>query len=235
MSKRQIPLGPENIFIKVKNSDEKKSIIEGLAKDKKEILIKSSESGGDVFAVKCISLVRDQLTCSLPKEAQNLKNLSKVTLQFTAGHEKYLASASASLNGDIISIDLNTDIFQLQRREDFRLKLPLSYKANFETEKINNEPKSLSFKIIDISAGGCRVETSRQQIEMHTKDLLVGSIVLSKRPKISINAEIKHLASHPEDNQRIMAGLQFINVSSTAKDKLVGVVMDIYRELFSKI
>ena len=225
----------EAIFIKVRNADEKQQILEDIVKHHRGTVIKSNLAGGEILPVEPISLLRNQLTCRLPKSDPSFNGLTEAILQFSVGTEKYLALCSCHLTENTVVLNLDTDIFKIQRREDFRLKLPSSYQAFFHFRLINGKLLEIEFPLIDLSAGGCRIESNKNSTQFKKNDQVTGKIVLSKRQEIPIAATIVHVAKGSTGENSILLGLQFTNISSVAKDRLVGIVMDLYKELFSRI
>jgi hypothetical protein len=226
----------ESNFVKIGKAEQKDSILNGILEDKKEILVKSTHNSGMVYVVHPISLLRDQLTCQADHSFATSEKLNKIIIQFTVGADKYLATAQCSASGRLLKIDLSGDIFQLHRREDFRLRIPISYKAHFQLKNKNAQaPMHLSLNILDLSAGGCRIQAPTHPLNLKIGDVLEGEVHLSKRDPIVITATVKHIVSDPQDENQIMAGIQFKDLGAIAKNRLQALVLDVYRELFSRL
>ena len=233
----------ETIFIKIKSPEEKKSLIQDIVKEHKEIILKipTPTSEGLILTGTPISCVRDQLTCRLTNYTPEIQSqitskvIENVILQFSVGEEKYMSLCFASPNGDSMTLNLDTDVFKIQRREDFRLRLPSSYQSFFQVTAINQSPAQFKLSINDLSAGGCRIELGKENYPFKQGDHISGEIQLSKRNPIPVTAEIKHVFTPTSKDAKTLLGLQFENLSTIAKNRLVGIVMDTYKELFSKI
>jgi len=224
-----------SMFIKIKDSAEKKQVYQSLINGKNEIIVKTTNSGEEVFSCTAKHLIRNKLTCHLDHKLPNNVRPNELIIQFSSGLEKYFSQAPCEVNGDDLIIEIDSDLFQLHRREDFRLRLPPSFKGYFELEKLNSEETKEQLHLLDLSGGGCRFEAPTKNIEFNVGDELEGKVQLAKRDGIAVSAVVKHLAAHPANDLLVLVGVQFKNVSKISKNRLVGVVMDVYRELFLRM
>ena len=79
---------PEAIFVKVKDNEEKRSILEGIVLAGKPLMIKNAADGGEVLLADAIDFARKQLTCRLKSPVKGGKAFKEVILQFSVGTEK---------------------------------------------------------------------------------------------------------------------------------------------------
>jgi hypothetical protein len=226
----------ESIFVKINSAEKKRSILEGILEDKKELLVKSMQNSDNVYILQAVSLVRNQLSCRAEKPFPASEKLDSVIVQFSVGEDKFLCTAKSQIPApDSITIDLSGDIFQLHRREDFRMRLPVSYKAQFHLKKKNSKDVKAVLSILDLSAGGCRVRAPLHNLDLKMGDVLEGGMQLSRREQIPLSTTVKHLVPDPEDENLVMAGIQFKDVGAIAKNRLQALVLDVYKELFSRL
>ena len=66
-------------------------------------------------------------------------------------------------------------------------------------------------------------------------DVLEGGMQLSRREQIPLSTTVKHIVPDPEDENLVMAGIQFKDVGAIAKNRLQALVLDVYKELFSRL
>ncbi len=227
----------ETIFIKIKDFEEKRKLLDGILLERKDLLIKSASPGDDVFSVVPISLARNQLKCEFGTATTKKTNFNQVILQFGVGAEKYLTLCDCTFSEKTITLSLDSEIFRIQRREDFRLKLPTSYDAHFQVLFHNEKElkKPVKIPLIDLSAGGCRLSFKKNDFEIKKNDRLSGKIQLAGRKEILVDSTVKHIEENPTNDKILMLGAQFTKLSNASKTLLTGVVMDIYKRLFSRI
>lgn len=233
----------QDIFIKVKSTEEKNEVFDFLIYSRKEVLAKTTEKDSELFFLFPEKFEKGKLLCSMkdtviPTSLKNEKGL--LVIQFNSRTEKYLSQTTFSIEDNKIILDTKSDLFQLQRREDFRLKFPPNYKAVFVLKKINGKDINLPLPklkqtILDISGGGCRIENNLTNHEVKSKDILEGEILLPNREPLVVRCEARYVAPVPDRVQNQMIGLMFLDLTTITKNRIVALVMDIYRELFSRM
>jgi c-di-GMP-binding flagellar brake protein YcgR len=123
-------------------------------------------------------------------------------------------------------------LYHLQRREDYRIHIPSSYKALLEVNSINSQIRKLSIPIMDLSGGGCRIQVEPKVLSLKAQDQIKGHIFLPDRQPIQIVGTVRHIRIEKNSKGQPICGIQFIGMSDITKNKIIAVVMDLYRELF---
>lgn len=224
----------QDIFQKVKDLDDKKKVIEALTRLKSEVVIKDVKPGGAAFHVFALKLMGNDIVCKADTKTKSQipKNVpSLVIIKFIANDDQYVAQCKCRTEDDFILLDISADFFKLFRRDDFRVRLPLNYKAKLKVLNAGKNLKDPEFQILDISAGGCRIDL-KPGSDLKGGDQVECELLISKRDPIQVVCEVKHAIPVHDSTDKKYVGIQFIKMKTASKDKLVSLVLDIYRDVF---
>lgn len=220
-----------DVFTKISNPQEKSKIFEYLAANRAELQARLIDSNASLFTLKAFSLENQFLHCSIHgMRKPALETKGEVVLNFLAASEKYFIKANYSLALNNVIISTETDLYHLQRREDYRIKIPKGYKAQVELASINGKPSLERLTLDDLSAGGCRLSIKKGLVK--PGDLLEALLILPMKNPIPCTIEVKHVSANMQFKEFEFVGSQFSKMSEINKNKLSATVMDIYREFF---
>jgi c-di-GMP-binding flagellar brake protein YcgR len=222
-----------DIFTRISDSSEKARLFSDLAVTRSEILAKKLEPGADVFVLLAYEFSNQKLLCKLTGATQPMPQAGELVLTFFVGGEKYFQQAQYTLQADIVSITTAEHVFHLQRREDYRIKLPGLYKALLEMVSINGKTQKHSIPIMDLSGGGCRIQVDAKFLSLKVHDELRGHLFLPDRDPIPITGSIRHVRVENHGKGPLTCGIQFIGLTEPVKNRIIAVVMDLYRQLFA--
>lgn len=226
-----------NIFVKIKNNEDIEKIIQSLSAQKYQISAKLPTSSEHIISLEAQSLVRNELGCkikSIPPELV-LPEIGSLVIQVQMGEDIILAQPQYSIRGESIFLQVSCDFFQLQRREDFRLRIPTSFHSQMTITSKNGNPLSYSGNLVDISSGGCRIESHRRNFPVMMNDKVAGEISFLNRPSLEVSGVVRHIAPLPDNPETDLVGIQFQDLSAQSKNRIFALMMDIHRELFSKL
>ena len=224
----------ENIFVKIRN-DEKTSIFTELA-DRRTILnAKYLDPNGVLFLIEAENFSNNQLRCHFKEHPKPYPQNQPLIVQFATSWEKYLFQDDTKFQGDTLYLDAQADLFRLQRREDFRLKLPSSFNALFTITVLNGDAGKMDVTILDISAGGLRISAQRHLTHFTKGDHFEGKLQLKGRPPIMLKLEAMHVITDPMNEKLTQVGCRFRDISPIEKNKFTALVMDLYREIYSRM
>ena len=208
-----------DIFQKISNLDDQKKIINRLLIDKVAVWIKAP--GTDQSVSTQSQLFREEKLSVRTPDPSWANKKGELIIEFTVDHDKYFAKAPFEEKGGVISFHIIGNLFKLQRRDDFRLRLPEGYPSFLLINK-------LKCPLLDISAGGCRVQVDpKLQVQQGMK--VKGEIHFKHQPAIEMEADIIRV----EKNKII--GLRFTKLQDFSRDGMHGLIMKIYRELFAGV
>lgn len=227
----------QNIFVKIKKKEDLDKLIQSLNKEKYEISAKLPSSSEDVLILVPESMMRNELSCKIKLKPKGLQipESGSVVIQVQMGDEKFLAQPFYSLKSENLYLQLDCDFFQLQRREDFRLRIPNSFKSEIKIASKNDQSTQFQGSLLDISSGGCRYENHRRSFSLAMNDIIKGQLSLAGRPSVDFTGVIRHIAPLPDNPEIDLIGVQFQDLSAQSKNRIFALIMDIHRELFSKL
>ena len=158
-----------------------------------------------------------------------------VIASFNLGGDKYFFQAVAELEGSEIVFATVFELFHLQRRQNYRVKIPDSYKSHFDVTTINGQKAKLTGILYDISSGGCRAGFKQDSSLIKIDDVLTASVCIGRREPIEVVAHVRHAKPDTQNKEIQVFGLEFKPLSPALENRMFGITMDLHRELFSKM
>jgi hypothetical protein len=222
-----------DIFNRINDQSEKTRLFTDLALSRGELVAKMPDPSADVLVLLAHQFVNQKLLCKLAGASHPLTGSGQLIVTFFVGGEKYFQQTDFQVNGDLISISIQEPIFHLQRREDYRIKLPTTYKALFEIVSINGKTQKHSIPLMDLSGGGCRIEVDANFYTMKVSDELKGHLFLPDRSPIPVNGSIRHARMANHGKGPLTCGIQFVGLTEQVRNRIIAVVLDLYRQLFA--
>lgn len=166
----------------------------------------------------------------------NLNSQEPTVFNFTLGTDKYFFKSHFKLDKKLILIDVQTDFYKLQRRQNYRVKIPNNYKAHLEISKINStEIAKIPAKMIDISAGGLRAYLSDKKFPLIDDDTISFTLIFQSRPEIFVSGIVMNIKPEPSMGPIISFGVSFADLTPELETKLFNLTTELYRELFSRL
>jgi hypothetical protein len=212
----------------IDNKTEKNRLISEIFNTKAKLIANSTESDLKSYTLLPVKETNHELLClSIPKE--HTSNTGAINIQFQIGSDIYITQSKYTIEGNNLLLHFDKDFYKIQRREDFRIKIPSSYNATVSIISINSSAINQVIKLIDLSAGGCAIDLPVSKLKINSDDKIELEIILGNRKAITVEAEIRRL-----DKDKKSAGLLFINLSDAEKIHIMSVLIDLHQELFSK-
>jgi hypothetical protein len=222
-----------DIFTKISDVSEKNRLFRDLAAARGEVHAKRPEPSADVLVLMAHDFSDQTLTCRVTSGAHAQQSDGDLVITFFIGGEKYFFMGHYRVVGENLLLKTSEPLFHLQRRNDYRIKIPSSYKALFEVVAINGSTKKLSIPITDLSGGGCRLVINTQVTKLNVGDELRGHLFLPDRSPIQLTGSVRHTKEEVHAKNSVAYGIQFVGLSEMVKNRIVAVVMDLYRQLFT--
>ncbi len=222
------------IFKKVHLSD-KKRIFKQIAAECTLLFLKVEKQD-----VKRIIVKRNLDDRTLECECQNGEVLDLQipevgVINLTYLEDRYFFSGVVRTVQKQIYIDIQGDLFYLQRRKSARMEIPDSYLAKGKVLDFYGKTVQLDFKVIDFSSGGCKVSLNSMLPLIRTKESFKMLITLGNRSSFEAEVEVRHtkeifkLTDLPQ-----VLGVQFINSDPFFEGKMLNLYMDVQREIYLK-
>ena len=166
-----------------------------------------------------------------PMPARRLTAGEVVDISFGLADGLYvLKSAVEAVNGEVLVVPLGPELFRLQRRNNFRAYIPMSFEIKFTITELKSDEsaKGSSIKLVDISAGGMKVIWPSHGFAMPTVgDKIAGRLVLpNKAGEIELRGRLVSTIALP---QALHVGVEFESVNLRTEQSLLFICMQIQR------
>lgn len=223
-----------DIFSKV-TAEERTRLFRDLATARGEVTCKGDRDEIYRLTVERAT-AKSELQCSVPFGLNSPKNETELLGNFFLGGERYFFKTPVKVDGDVVVLRMDRDLFHLQRRQNYRIKIPENYQATLLISKLNGGTVKLSGQISDLSSGGCRVTLTAADPLLKTDDVLNTHVVIGKRESLEIEGIVRHhKVEKGASTTKQVFGVEFKALSSLLEGKLFAITMDLHREFFSRL
>lgn len=221
-----------NEFFKKLSNSEKERILLEITEHRTRLTCRLDDSD-DFFHVEITNFTGKELSAQFSnKEDMQDFQKGKLFINFKSGTSRYFFTGNAQRFDDHISIDTGDFVFLLQRRKNARVQLPQSYPGELNISEVNGGKVFVTARLHDISAGGCRfVIRSGQGFQLNENDEVKAFVRLGTRNPFEMTMALKHVElSHGV----YTVGAQFSGINNSIENRLLGMMIDLQRELFVK-
>ncbi|MGZ3742604.1 MAG: PilZ domain-containing protein [Pseudobdellovibrionaceae bacterium] len=220
-----------DIFSKL-SAEEGLRLFKDLANIRGEIICKGD--GKDVFRLTLERAPgKQELHCSVPFGLPRPQKESDILGNFFIGGERYFFKTSLRNEGNTVILQM-AEVFHLQRRQNYRIKIPDNYQANLLVSRHNNAKVKLKGQLRDLSCGGCRAVFSGEDPLFEKGDVIAGELLIKNREPLEIEGILRyHKLEKNIAKSRQIFGVEF-KLSPLFEGKLYAITMDLHREFFSK-
>lgn len=154
-----------------------------------------------------------------------------VVVNFSDEEERYFFTTTINFEGEIPFLKIDVDLFQLQRRLNMRFDIPDRYKAFVNIVEYNGKAISIEARILNISAGGCRIVIDDCVTFFKMEDKITIFLHLGQRRPLKFQVDIRFVLVK-ELTQTL--GLQFLYRDSILENKMLTMMTDLQLELYLK-
>lgn len=225
----------KDIFTRISQENDRRKLFGDLAHARGEILCKGKEE--TVFKVRAQLFFESLKYIECVSESGPLPApQSDVLCHFFLGSEKYYFQSELQIWQGKIRLKVADEVFHLQRRQNYRVRIPENYKANFNIVKVNGKSENIPGQVADISSGGCRVIYKMDAPLMKMDDTVLGNLLISKRAPIEIEGIVRHIKvdNSAMNGEAQIFGIEFNPLSPLIENKLFSLTMDLYKEIFRR-
>ncbi|MES3036852.1 MAG: PilZ domain-containing protein [Bdellovibrionota bacterium] len=188
-------------------------------------LIHKTKNFDELIPLEIITVAKSRVLA----KTKSLLHTKNGSFQFEFQGEIYLFDTTMEQTDESISLDLPFDIYQLQRREDFRLPIPDNGPVKILVKGANGSTQVYSAS--DICSGGAKIicpdstklilgETYQTELQIENED------------PIPVQSRVQHLKDITYGKNKIEAGLHFVNMSEKEQNSVYRMVILLYRRLY---
>ena len=220
---------PQDFFKRVPLS-ERKILFHKLEQQKLPLVVKGEFE--DLILLVAFRLDENSsLYCATELETSPLQEGQSVVVNFSLEEERYFFLTVVGFESKIPFLKIDVDLFQLQRRQNMRFDIPDEYKAFANIIEFVERTVFIESRILDISAGGCRVAIEKLDPLFKMEDKLMIVLHLGHRRPLTFQVDVRFARV---DGDRQILGLQYLGRDSIMENKLLSMMTDFQRELYLK-
>lgn len=222
---------PQSFFSKIKAAAEREKLFEDASHSKITVFCKGLSE--KIYPLKIIKKEGQTLRCAFIKES--LHESQKVIIMMNLGEDKFFFSADLIKGAkQSASLELNEDVYKLQRRSHFRINIPDNLQSHFETIAINGSQQVFKFDIVDVSGGGLRLRTQTRYMMLKKGDTLEGTIKFRNKTNITAALNVRYSRTSRSDKKEFTyIGVMFDPITPQLEHKMSAITMELYRELYT--
>jgi c-di-GMP-binding flagellar brake protein YcgR len=138
--------------------------------------------------------------------------------------KSYINSAKAEY-----IIDLPTEIFQLQRRNDFRISMPIGLPHTCVINFINGSQKNINVEMRDLSLGGCQLNAPAYETEIKTDDEIFIHLKIDRFEFAQLRLKARHCKIIKEQDSMLI-GASFVDLDGENLSELRALLMFLDRK-----
>ncbi len=222
-----------DIFTRINDGSEKHRLFSDLVKARGEILAKLAEPSSEIFVLLAHEESGKKVNCKITGNGHHTPPPNgNLILTFFVGGEKYFFQSDYQTSGDQMSISMESPLYHLQRREDYRIHIPTGIQAFFEMVSLNGKTLKRAIPLMDLSGGGCRIQVDPKIIPLKSHDELKGHLFMSDRLPITLVGSVRHIKAENHGKGPLTCGIQFVGLTEPVKNNIIAAVMDLYRMHF---
>ena len=241
-----IPTMAKSPFEKVKSLVERRKLFEALLREGSDILCKGE--GESLFHFKPANLSREGwMQGSMIAVEKSLEHTGLVLGNFSVSGERYFFSTEIELmkNGDTQFV-VSCEVYQLQRRSSLRLHVQQSHGVYLAITEFQGKAIYVIAQIADLSAGGARIffsdldspvaaTVNSKNPNLRAGDRFKAILHLGQKRSLEVNVEVKHIQQAVHLGQIVEhIGIEFIELTSVLRNRLVAMTMDLQYKMISE-
>lgn len=223
----------QSLFSKIDGLDEVRSIFKEAASASATVLGKFPRR--DLVQFQMLrytpshTIVFDNIEASqeLPSKAE------RVLFTFKVLGDKYYFQGNINKLNNGFSVR-PFELYKLHRREAYRIRVPISYRAGIEIQSFNGKACRVPSLVYDISNVGCRLIVPMDVFAPFTDAKIKGVFAQASQDNFPIAAEIRHFSPDPFVSDAWSVGLRFVDMPPAIENKLAGFSMDLHRTIFAR-
>lgn len=151
------------------------------------------------------------------------------------GYKDELYFFNSYLNNSKVEylIDIPSEIFQLQRRNDFRVAMPIGLSHDCTINYVRGLSKNIKAEVRDLSMGGCQLSVHAYQLEIKQDDELDIILKIDKFEFSRLNLVARHVKVIKEQDI-LLIGCSFVDLDGEVSSELRSLLMFLDRKTRGK-
>lgn len=175
------------------------------------------------------------ILCARPANLVDDHKGKEGTINVVAGGQIYFIRARAKYDRRKLHLELQTEIHQLVRRKNRRLRIPEGREASFITKSVVGKTLFLKGVVQDISLQGCRLALNVSQPALKSGDVLIGHLKVGRRRTQLVTGTVRHHRKMQTGRYDQIFGLQFTSFDGDSEMKVGEMLVDLQRDNFTEM
>lgn len=223
----------QDIFTLVKDERDKVKLWVDLGSSKGELTCKGKDDALCKVRVNFFNAATESLEGEFEGPV-TMANGEDYLGHFFLGGEKYYFQTKAVVAANFLTIKIPDELYHLQRRQNYRVRLPEIYPAYYNIIQVNANPEKITGRLADLSSQGCRVVYRMDAPLMKSGDKVIGQLVIGQRAPIEVHGVVRHIKAHEGSKVVQTFGIEFSPLPSILENKLFAITMELHKELFKR-
>lgn len=221
----------QDFFKEILRPDEKDKIIQDFVHSGNELHTKLAS--GIILTLKPYLLKKNSFLCHLspmekpPSEKEGIHN-------FSLNSERYFFKGQLLPEAKAFEVFFNGPLFQLQRRQTYRVAIPESFTGIVKIKLINDERVNLEGRLLDLSLGGCAMEIKDLKKELSLEDRIHAEFFLKKESLFESLVVVKR-SKKQQAADLLLVGAEFYPQNTALQQRIFTLTLDIHRELYGRL
>lgn len=221
----------EKPFFKKVSLSERKQLLREIAKSHSVLFVKYWQQS-KFFDFKADVNANDVvMECTLQENEVLLPSEKKVVVSFSWGDERYFFISGFENINKKYFFKINVDLFILQRRSNIRIEVPKNYPVDFHLNRAGDSSLDFHCRILNVSAGGLRLEIPSLSPELKIGDRLSGVLRMPQMDPLKLSVEVRFVQPKSvEQNTTQVVGAQLVQRDLEVESYLFEVMTNLKKE-----
>lgn len=224
----------KDIFKKVSDPVARAEIFRTIAKQRIEFTCKTPEPVAELMILKCFEYDAPELKCILSSSVQSPKTSGDLIVTTYLGAEKYFFQTSYKIIQSDFVLKEPDNLFQLQRREYFRFRIPKSIDTKVTIKKLDDKEVNFELPIFDLSGGGLGLEVPKYRWTPKRGQTIEGVLSIQDRGDFIFKGITRHVANDVMKKDFASTGVEFIDLPVRSRERIIAAGLDFYKQFFAK-
>lgn len=221
----------EKPFFKKVSLSERKQLLREIVKNHSKLFVKYWQQSKFFDFQADVNSNDSVMECTLQETEVLLASEKKVVVSFSWREERYFFISTFENKNGKYFFKINVDLFILQRRSNVRIEVPKNYPVDFKLDKVGDPPSDLVCRILNVSAGGLRLEVPSVRPELKIGDRFSGVLRMPRMDPLKVMVEVRFVQPRSEiQTPEQVVGVQFAHRDLEVESYLFEVMTNLKKE-----
>lgn len=226
--------GPQNIFTRINTRKLKERAFTKLLESRNAATVKVK--GGNSYQVDVYERSGKQFSGEIfGADATFVESgVVNIVFSFNIGPEKFFMQTTAEIeDSKNIKISGLSELFKLQRRQNFRVEIPGTYSPSIYIETLEETQIKHNYSVLDLSLGGLAFEIPMDSpLAIEQGNILHGQFHMEDFPlKFSFRSEVRYITYVGSRGSGVRkVGIEFSPLETELENNMLEILIQIQKE-----